>query len=201
MYFQKSPSPRVLYAVFILLCLGSTPKAVADSPSIRASIGSSIVFMEIGDPMFDLSGRLELEASRLTSQKPSRTVWIFEVIGMQVPYPAMRRYAIEPAFDTTTALFPRGSDFLWGFGTGVRLHLADISGTTILMRLTAGLCQTRDGMEFGGDHRMPRNPLYLYPALVLNLHRNLFLTFGTFITELREPQATIIPVEIGLKLL
>lgn len=201
MYNFKLPRQNMLFSILFGLSLCCCTSVIAKPSSIRASVGSAVVFMNVGVTRPDLSGRIELEAFKLTSQNPSKSVWVFEIIGMQVPYPAMRRYALEPSFDTTTALFPKGSDFLWGFGAGVRLHLADISGSTIQMRLTAGLSHTRDGMQFGGDHLKPRNPLYLYPSVVLNLHRNAFLTFGTLITELREPQSAIFPIEIGLNLL
>jgi|CXWL01.1.fsa_nt_gi hypothetical protein len=86
---QKRQSQRVLLSILLGVCVFNANKVKAAPPSLRASIGSSVVLMETGDPMFDLSGRLELEAFRLTSQKPSKSVWVFEVIGMKVPYPAI----------------------------------------------------------------------------------------------------------------
>lgn len=201
MYNFKPPQQKMLTSIVFALSLCCGTNVFAKQPTIWAAAGSSVTFMEIGDPMFDFSGRLELEVFRLTSQKPSKSALVFEVIGMQVPYPGMRRYAIEPSFGTTTALFPKGNDFLWGFRTGMRLHLVDVSGSSMQLRLTAGLCQTRNGMQFGGDHLMPRNPFYFYPAVVLNLHRNFFVSLGTFLTELRVPQSSVTPIEIGFKIL
>ena len=195
------PSWRVFTCILISVCLTFIHTASATPPTIRASAGSSVVLMNAGNPLYRLSGGLEIEAFRLSARQPARSAWIFELKSMQVPYPAVRRYATLPLFDTTTALFPERNDQLRGFGTGVRLYLTKLFGCSTHLRLTGGLCHLGDGLSGGGDVLVPRNPLYLYPSVVLNFNSRLSLTLGALITELEEPQAVLIPVEVGVRLL
>jgi hypothetical protein len=157
--------------------------------------------MNTGNPLYRLSGGLEIEAFWLSARQPARSAWIFEVKSMQVPYPAVRRYATLPPSDTTTALFPKRTDQLWGFGTGVRLYLTELFGCATHLRLTGGLCNIGNGQSGSGDLFVQRNPLYLHPSVVINFNSNLYLSLGTMITELEQPQSALLPVEIGMKLL